>query len=197
MAKEKKKEEKVILERTYNVPLRRQFLKSPKYKRAKKAMNTLKEFLVKHMKSDKILVGRHANMKIWERGIKSPPHHIKIVAKKYEDGTVKAELEGAPEEKPVEPVKKKAAKEEPKAEKKEEPKKEGEESIEDEFKKLEEKTEKIKEDKAEKGKEIQKEEIKELQKEKPKQHAPKEAAKEKKVEMKPNAPKGKGEMSKP
>lgn len=189
MAKEKKKaekEKKIVLERVYNVPLRKEFLKVPKYKRSKKAITALKQFLVRHMKSDKIKIGKYSNLKIWENGIKNPPHHIKVVVKKDEEGNVFAELEGAPVEKPAEPVKKKEA-----------PKKKGEEIIDTEFKKLEEKTEKVKEEKAEKGKEIQKEEIKELQKENPKQHAPKEAAKDKKVETKIVAPAGKSEMSKP
>ena len=49
--------EETILERTYNVPLRKEFLKVPKYKRAKKAVTALKQFLVKHMKSDNIKIG--------------------------------------------------------------------------------------------------------------------------------------------
>ena len=43
-----KKEEKKI-ERTYNVPLRREWLKSPKYKRSKKAITGLRIFLIRHM----------------------------------------------------------------------------------------------------------------------------------------------------
>ena len=53
--KEKKKEDKkkkgepnVVLERSYNVPLRREWLKSPRYKRSKKAISevvTLKEYI--------------------------------------------------------------------------------------------------------------------------------------------------------
>jgi hypothetical protein len=46
------------------------------------------------MKSDNIKVGTNLNMKIWERGIKSPPHKIKVSAVKEDDGTVKAELFG-------------------------------------------------------------------------------------------------------
>jgi large subunit ribosomal protein L31e len=189
MAKEKKKdkEKKIILERVYNVPLRKEFLKVPKYKRSKKAMTALKKFLVKHMKSDNIVIGRHTNMKIWENGIKNPPHHIKVIAKKDEEGKVFVRLEGAPVEKPKETVKKKTTKKEATKE----------EKIEEEFKKLEEKTEKIKENMAEKAKEIQKEEINELKKEHPKEHAPKEAVKPKNIEAKPPAPQGKSEMRKP
>ena len=82
------------LERQYNVPLRKGFRRTPKYKKAKKAVSTLKLFLNKHMKSDKVLIGKNLNEKIWERGIKNPPHHIKVTAIKDGEGVVKAELEG-------------------------------------------------------------------------------------------------------
>ena len=82
------------LERQYNIPLRKGFMKTPRYKRAKKAIATLKLFLNRHMKSDKVLIGKNLNQKIWERGIKNPPHHVKITAVKDNEGVVKAELEG-------------------------------------------------------------------------------------------------------
>lgn len=84
----------MALERTYIIPLRKEWLKAPKYKRAKKAMSAVKEFLAKHMKSDNIKIGTNLNMKLWERGIKSPPHKIKVSVIKEDDGTVKAELFG-------------------------------------------------------------------------------------------------------
>ena len=88
--------EEIILERTYNVPLRKEFLKVPKYKRAKKAVTALKQFLVKHMKSDDVKIGRYLNDEIWKHGIKNPPHHVKLNAVKDKDGLVTAELVGAP-----------------------------------------------------------------------------------------------------
>ncbi|MEM2131597.1 MAG: 50S ribosomal protein L31e, partial [Candidatus Woesearchaeota archaeon] len=93
------------LERTYNVPLRKGFQKSPKYKRAKKSVKLLKEFLAKHMKCNEndIKLGRLINEKIWERGYKYPPHHIKVTAVKDEKGIVKAELFGFKYEEPVMP----------------------------------------------------------------------------------------------
>tara|TARA_B100000315_G_C14588495_1_gene594437 strand:- start:2153 stop:2611 length:459 start_codon:yes stop_codon:yes gene_type:complete len=90
---------KIELEREYNVPLRREWLKVPKYKRAKKASKALKEFMIKHMKSDNIKIGKYANLDIWKRGIKSPPHHIKVNAKKDDKGLVTVELVDAPVEK--------------------------------------------------------------------------------------------------
>lgn len=83
-----------MIERTYNVPLRSGFRNTAKYKKTKKAITTLKEFLSRHMKSDKILIGKNLNQYLWKNGIKNPPHHVKITAIKEDDGTVKAELLG-------------------------------------------------------------------------------------------------------
>lgn len=82
------------LERSYNVPLRREWLKAPNYLRAKKAIVALRAFLVRHMKSENVLLGPKLNEFIWRRGIKRPPHHVKITAIKEEDGKVYAELLG-------------------------------------------------------------------------------------------------------
>ncbi len=103
---------KVVLERTYNVPLRKEFQKAPKYKRAKKASTALKQFLSRHMKSENIKLGTTLNMKLWERGIKNPPHHVNVSVKKMEDGAVMADLVGAEKEtkKTSEPKKSEAKK---------------------------------------------------------------------------------------
>ncbi len=98
MAKKTETKQKVILKRTYNVPLRREFQKAPKYKRAKKAVKALREFLVRHMKSEDVKIGKFANMNIWENGIRNPPHHLKVEASKYDNGMVYAQVVGAPAE---------------------------------------------------------------------------------------------------
>ena len=84
------------IERVYNVPLRREWLKQPKYKRAKKASTALKEFVARTMRVDleDVKIGKHANEKIWENGIKNPPHHIKVNVTKTDDRQVRVELEG-------------------------------------------------------------------------------------------------------
>ena len=84
-------------EREYNVPLRQEWLKVASYKRAKKAVTALRQFLVKHMKADdvsNIHIGAFLNKEIWKHGIKNPPHHVKIKTRKFGDGTVVAELSG-------------------------------------------------------------------------------------------------------
>ena len=86
MAKKEKKEAKTVMERTYNVPLRKEFMKSPRWKRTKKAVKALREFAAKHMKSDKVKVGKYVNLELWKHGIKNPPHHVKVNCTKDEEG---------------------------------------------------------------------------------------------------------------
>ena len=113
MAKKEEKS-KVVLEREYIIPLRKEFQKAPKYKRAKKTIKALKEFLAKHMKSDNIKIGKYLNLKVWEHGIKNPPHKVKVKVEKFDDGLVKAELTDAPVEKQKEEKKKTTPKKEEK-----------------------------------------------------------------------------------
>lgn len=83
------------IQRTYNVPLRKEWLKVPKYKRAKKAVTGLKIFLTRHMKCENLIIGKHLNEAIWKHGIKNPPHHVKVDVLR-EDDLVVAELSGKP-----------------------------------------------------------------------------------------------------
>jgi len=101
MAKPKKIEPKVILEREYIVPLRKGWLKVPKYKRGNKAVKTLKEFIAKHMKVydrdlRKIKVEQNLNNEIRFRGMYKPPAKIKVKVKKFDDGIVRVELVSLP-----------------------------------------------------------------------------------------------------
>ena len=80
--------------RTYNIPLRREYQKAPMYKRTKKAMTALKEFIAKHMKSEDIVIFQEVNELLWKNGIQNPPHHVKVDVLKTEDGKVYVQLEG-------------------------------------------------------------------------------------------------------
>ncbi len=171
MAKAKKELTKTLLERVYTIPLRRETLKVPYYRKAKRAIRTLREFISRHMKSNNIVVGNYLNLKVWEHGIKNPPNKIKVNATKDNEGKVFVELVNIPIEK---------TKEELIQEKVEKSKK-----LEKEIKVLEQseepdtKIEQIKEKKAEDSEKIEQEEIKELKKEHPKKHTPKVLSKPK------------------
>jgi large subunit ribosomal protein L31e len=94
------------LERVYNIPLRKEWLKVSPIKRSKKATTAVKEFLTRHMKSNNVKLGKHLNENIWARGIKKPPHHIKVTAIKDDEGIVRAELHGFKMEEPKKEEKK-------------------------------------------------------------------------------------------
>ena len=183
-----KKEEasKPVLERVYVIPLRRETLKAPAYRKAKKAVTAVKEFIRRHMKSDDIKFGKYLALKIWEHGIKNPPHHVKVNAIKDDKGKVFVELVDAPKEKPKIDESKKTAKKEEKIVKEAEFKEKPEEKA---AEKLEKEVEEVKEEKAEEARKIEREEIRELQKEHPKHHAPKMPQQAKVQQTHPTAPK--------
>ena len=99
------------VERTYNVPLRKEWLKVPLHKRAKKAVKALRENMIRHMKTEDVLVGPKLNEEIWKNGIKNPPHHVKVTAVKDDKGVCRVELFGHKfvQKEKAEPKKKKAA----------------------------------------------------------------------------------------
>src|SRR3989344_3275314 len=120
-------------ERIYTIPLRREFRKAPIYRRTKRALKEVKEFLARHMKAEEVKIGKYLNLELWKHGRKNPPAKIKIKAvkdiikvKDKDVIVVKAELINAP----VEIVKEEKTK-----------KKEGKVQVEE--KKLEEKIEKL------------------------------------------------------
>ena len=174
----KKEESKTVLERVYNIPLRKEFRKVANWRRTEKAVTALRQFVVKHMKSDNVLLSKYVNKELWKNGIKNPPHHVKVNVKKDDKGKVMVELAELPAKAKRELEKQKDG------DKKKEAKKE-------EVKKAEEakkKEEKAPEAKEEQAKKAEKEELKEIKKELPKQ-TPKPLAVPKQVEQRPTAPK--------
>lgn len=136
-------------ERTYNIPLRKEWLKVPSYARTQKAVRTVRLFIQKHMKNKDVVMGKYLNQELWKRGSRTSPHKVSVTAKQVEEKDrkyVKVELVGAPEEKPKEEKKEKAKEE--KKEAKEEKKEEVKEATE------------IKEEKKEETKETPKKETK-------------------------------------
>ena len=93
---------KIEYEREYIVPLRRGWLKVPEYKRANKAVKTLKEFIARHMKVydrdlRKVKVETDLNNEIRFRGMTKPPAKIRVRAKRFDNDTVSVELVDLPE----------------------------------------------------------------------------------------------------
>ena len=105
----------MTMERTYTVPLRKDIISAPRYKRAKRAVRAMRTYLKRHLKTDEVRIGRFLNEHLWSRGIKNPPTKVKINAD-VRDGIGRAELPGKPlfppkkEEKPAEAAKAEVAK---------------------------------------------------------------------------------------
>ena len=88
------------IEREYVIPLRDKVRVVPRYKKTNKAVKTIKEFLARHMKIrdrdlNKIKIDKYLNEALWFRGIRKPPHKIKVKVIK-EGEIVRAELSDMP-----------------------------------------------------------------------------------------------------
>ena len=95
---EKLREEEIVEERIYTVPLRKAWI-APPNKRAPRAMRILKSFITRHMRLEarkeegeeepkKLIVSNEVNERIWSRGIEKPPRKIRVRAAKDKEGNV-------------------------------------------------------------------------------------------------------------
>lgn len=92
---------KQILEREYIIPIRKEVIKKPYYKRSRRAVIAIKEFIARHMKVpgrnlDNVRLDVYLNNEIWFRGKRNPPAKIKVKALKEGD-IVKVTLAEIPE----------------------------------------------------------------------------------------------------
>jgi len=92
------------LERVYTINLGKVLL-SPNNQRAKRAINMIREFATRHMKSEKVKIEEDVSHLVWARGIRHPPRKIRVKLTKDDDGNIlisKYEEEKKVEEKPKE-----------------------------------------------------------------------------------------------
>ena len=74
-------------DRTYNVPLGRAWIYT-KQRRSKRAVKLLREFAIRHGKSEQVKISEEISEQIWENGIRNPPRKIKVRLVKDKDGLV-------------------------------------------------------------------------------------------------------------
>lgn len=192
-AGKEEKEAKIVLEREYIIPLRKEWRKVPEYKRANKAVKAIKQFIAKHMKIydrdlRKVKIDILLNNEIRFRGIKKPAPKIKVKAIKYDDDTVKVNLVDIPKhiEFAIAREAKKAAEVAKKSAEKAKPAEDGGEVVEQPVEE-EKPKEELKEDKeAKEKKESSKEAMQKLEKAQAKvaKHTTKAAAKQPVVQRK-------------
>ena len=94
------------LERIYTINLGKVLL-SPKNQRAKRAINMIREFATKHMKSENIKIEEEVSHLVWARGIRHPPRKIRVKITKDDGNVIVSNYQ---EEKTVEETSKKGDK---------------------------------------------------------------------------------------
>src|SRR5574342_358614 len=75
------------IERVYTINLGKVLL-SPNNQRAKRAINMIREFAVRHMKSENVKIEEDVSHLVWARGIRHPPRKIRVKLTKDDDGAV-------------------------------------------------------------------------------------------------------------
>lgn len=157
------------IERIYTINLGKVLL-SPNNQRAKRAINMIREFATKHMKSENVKIEEEISHLVWARGIRHPPRKIRVKITKDDGNVIVSKYQ---EEKVAEETTKKS-------DKKSDGKKKGDKKSADKPKKEEKKVEEKKTDEKPKLEEKKSEE-------KPKEDKPEEKPKkaEKKSESKP------------
>jgi large subunit ribosomal protein L31e len=83
--------EEIVVERLYTIPLGKAY-EAVRKKRAKRAVNMVKAFIMRHMKLDDeadLSIDTALNEHLWTRGIEKPPRRVRVRATKDRDGFVK------------------------------------------------------------------------------------------------------------
>jgi large subunit ribosomal protein L31e len=78
-------------EREYVIPLRDAY-EASRTRRAKRAINIIKEFARRHMKAEVVKISSKVNNLVWSRGIEKPPRRVKVVMRKDREGVVEVLL---------------------------------------------------------------------------------------------------------
>ena len=75
------------LERVYTIPLGKVLLSANTH-RAVRAINMIKEFARRHMKTHTIKIDEEISHIIWARGVRSPPRKIRVKMTKTDEGYI-------------------------------------------------------------------------------------------------------------
>ncbi len=133
-------------ERIYTINLGKVLL-SPNNQRAKRAINMIREFAIKHMKSENIKIEEEISHLVWARGIRHPPRKIRVKITKDDGNVIVSKYQ---EEKKAEETKsEKKLDDKKKSDKSKKEEKKVEEKKEDKKEKVEKKAEEKKESKTE------------------------------------------------
>jgi large subunit ribosomal protein L31e len=72
---------KVGEKRKYIVPLRKEWLKVPRWRRSKRAVDALQNYITKHTKVHNVRISNWLNQEIWKHGGKNPLSKVEVEVK--------------------------------------------------------------------------------------------------------------------
>ena len=75
------------MERVYTIPLGKVLLSQSQH-RAVRAINMIREFARKHMKTQEIKIDEEVAHLVWSKGVRSPPRKIRVRMTKTDDGFI-------------------------------------------------------------------------------------------------------------
>jgi len=84
------KGEGAVVERIYTVPLGR--IWTWRRNRASRAIRLLRDFIIRHMKAEEVIIGDDVNSEIYRQGMQNPPRRLRVKAEKDSEGRVTVSL---------------------------------------------------------------------------------------------------------
>ena len=81
------------LDRVYTIPLGKVLL-SPDNRRAKRAINMIRDFARRHMKIDDVRIDEEVAKAVWSRGMRRPPRRIRVHMTRADEGYIQIHMYG-------------------------------------------------------------------------------------------------------
>jgi len=72
-------------EKLFTIPLRREWIRVPRWRRTKRAVDAVRAFVTRFAKAKEVKIGRWLNLEIWGNGAKSPPSRVVVKITKDKD----------------------------------------------------------------------------------------------------------------
>ncbi|MFH0869346.1 MAG: 50S ribosomal protein L31e [archaeon] len=72
-------------EKLFTIPLRREFVRVPKWRRTKRAVDAVRAFVIRYAKAKEVRIGRWLNLELWGKGAKNPPSKVYVKITKDKD----------------------------------------------------------------------------------------------------------------
>jgi len=91
-------------EKIYNIPLRSVWVETRRIARSKKAVSTVKKYIIRHMHAKDVKISQKLNESIWSHGAKKPPARVRVKASIGAEGKASVRL---PEELSIDEEKRK------------------------------------------------------------------------------------------